>query len=127
MFPFLFGVMFGDIGHGGLLLIFGIYINLNYEKLKNVAELKEIMELRFLIFMMGFFATYCGLIYNDFFSIPFNLFGTCWETDHHTGLQVMTEGCIYPFGLDPKWYIARNELNFFNSYKMKLAVIIGVA
>lgn len=29
--------------------------------------------------------------------------------------------------MDPLWYIASNELNFFNSLKMKLAVIIGVA
>jgi V-type H+-transporting ATPase subunit a len=33
-FPFLFGVMFGDILHGGILFTFGLYILLNAEKIK---------------------------------------------------------------------------------------------
>ncbi len=33
---------------------------------------------------------------------------------------------MYPFGFDPKWYITNNELQYFNSFKMKFAVIIGV-
>lgn len=28
--------------------------------------------------------------------------------------------------MDPKWYVAKNELGFLNSLKMKLAVIYGV-
>ena len=28
--------------------------------------------------------------------------------------------------MDPRWIRTTNELNYFNSYKMKFAVIIGV-
>ena len=35
-------------------------------------------------------------------------------------------GCVYPFGLDPVWAIASNNLNYVNSLKMKISVIIGV-
>ena len=34
--------------------------------------------------------------------------------------------CVYPFGVDPKWYVSPNELSFMNSLKMKLAVIFGI-
>jgi V-type H+-transporting ATPase subunit a len=33
-FPFLFGVMFGDMGHGTLLLIFGLGLVFGADKLK---------------------------------------------------------------------------------------------
>lgn len=86
MFPFLFGVMFGDIGHGSILLCAGTFLLYKYDDLKKNPELKDILDLRFLITMMGFFATYCGLIYNDFFSIPFNIFGSCYVNNHETNI-----------------------------------------
>ena len=36
-FPFLFGVMFGDVGHGGLLLIAGLLLVFFNEKIKKTA------------------------------------------------------------------------------------------
>jgi V-type H+-transporting ATPase subunit a len=84
------------------------------------------LPLRFLLSMMGFFAFFSGFIYNDFASIPFNIFGTCFEQLPHSTHTAQIEGCVYPLGLDPRWYNASNELNFFNSLKMKMAVIIGV-
>ena len=129
-FPFLFGVMFGDIGHGSLLLAFGAYLCYNAEEIKSSkGSLAIILPARYLILMMGFFALYCGLIYNDFMSIPFNLFGSCYDLENIVpGTIVQKEvGCNYPFGLDPAWYGTQNELTFFNSLKMKLSVILGVA
>lgn len=33
----------------------------------------------------------------------------------------------YSFGIDPIWNLAENRLNFSNSLKMKLSVILGIA
>jgi len=80
MFPFKFGVMFGDIGHGGLLLIMGIYLVLGNKRiLADKNPFMVLSEARFLILLMGWFAFFSGWMYNDFFSMPINLFGTCWE------------------------------------------------
>lgn len=38
-----------------------------------------------------------------------------------------TEDCVYAFGVDSIWKVATNQMQFTNSLKMKLAVILGVA
>lgn len=80
-FPFLFGVMYGDVGHGLFLFCAGLYLIWN-EKANENARLGEMMEGlhsgRYMIAMMGFFAVYAGLMYNDCFSLGLNLFGTRW-------------------------------------------------
>lgn len=129
-FPFLFGVMFGDIGHGLLLFLFGLYLVLQHDEIiKSGSALKPALKARYLLLFMGFFAFYCGWMYNDFLSLPLGIFGTCYKNEEVNGEEVgvrISESCVYPFGLDPKWYVAKNELAFFNSMKMKLSVILGV-
>lgn len=131
-FPFLFGIMFGDIGHGALLLIFSSYLIIKSEEIRKSDNkiLKLFLKVRYLFLFMGISAFYCGWIYNDFFSMPLGIFGTCYENvldlDKLTGYAVKKEDCVYPFGLDPKWYSASNELAFMNSLKMKVSVIFGV-
>jgi V-type H+-transporting ATPase subunit a len=126
-FPFLFGVMFGDIGHGFLLMLFGFFLVWKNDDLrKEDSPLKVLLRPRYLIFFMGIAAFYCGWMYNDFLSVPLGIFGTCYSTskDGHTAQKL--DRCVYPFGIDPKWYVASNELTFMNSLKMKLSVVLGV-
>ena len=70
-FPFLFGVMFGDVGHGGILFIFGILLILisDKESMKK-SDMRAIWDMRYMVALMGFFSFFIGFLYNDFMSIP---------------------------------------------------------
>jgi len=221
-FPFLFGVMYGDVGHGTCLLLGGLYLVMTESSRegKKLGELMSGLHLgRYLILMMGIFAVYCGFVYNDFFALSLNIMpgGAQWEftcpcqpangtahslpfpsvppptilpwtaeqceapsattvipTDGHCmddlpragsnwvcdptcccggggdlptqngkmtkgsvarskhtadGGHAMAgfhEGYVYPFGLDPLWKGTSNELAMFNSFKMKVSVILGI-
>jgi len=60
-FPFLFGVMFGDIGHGFVLFLFALYLclfNDSIEKSKSI--LKQMLFARYFLLLMGFF---CSLLW----------------------------------------------------------------
>jgi V-type H+-transporting ATPase subunit a len=129
-FPFMFGVMFGDIGHGSLILILSIWLCLKKDEiLKTMPDFKMLVKTRYFFLMCGFFAFFNGWIYDDFFATPLGIFGTCYENKMGDNGKMIAErkgDCVYPIGLDPKWYAATNELAFLNSFKMKMSVIIGV-
>jgi V-type H+-transporting ATPase subunit a len=134
-FPFLFGVMYGDIGHGLMLFGAGLYCVFNADSLKYAVP--GLYQARYMLCMMGFFAIYAGFMYNDLFSLGLNIFGTRWtHTTTKNGAEffepsydVKNNGGSgpYPFGLDPTWHGATNELLFVNSLKMKISVLFGVA
>ncbi|XP_039218235.1 V-type proton ATPase 116 kDa subunit a isoform X2 [Crotalus tigris] len=149
-FPFLFAVMFGDCGHGAVMLGFALWMISNEKSFLAQKSKNEIWNIffggRYLILLMSIFSIYTGFIYNDCFSKSFNIFGSSWrvrpmynngvwtdEIVHDNGflqLNPKTRGVYsgnpYPFGIDPIWNIAINKLTFLNSYKMKMSVIIGI-
>lgn len=135
-FPFLFGVMYGDIGHGSILALAGLYLVLTESRATSRAtseSMKELYTARYMLLMMGTFGVYCGLIYNDYFSLGLNLFGSSWNyevrEDEAEAVNIGAYGDpahVYPFGVDPAWKIAKNELLFYNSMKMKMSVILGI-
>eukprot|EP00400_MALV-I_sp_L67-5_P000257 gene257-749_t len=141
-FPFLFGIMYGDIGHGLCLFLAGLYLCLNAEKMQKSQNetMRNLAWARYLVLFMGFFATYAGFMYNDLFSLGISLFDTRWTEekpsggtinwspnfDTHNQYQNAGYEGPYPFGVDPAWHGATNELLFLNSLKMKLSVLVGV-
>ncbi|KAJ7992355.1 hypothetical protein DPEC_G00277660 [Dallia pectoralis] len=152
-FPFLFAVMFGDLGHGVLMTCAALYLVLRERRLiaqKNDNEMfNMVFAGRYIILLMGIFSVYTGIIYNDCFSKSLNVFGSGWsvrpmfdpkvnnftwtfpilEQNKVLQLDPAVKGVFsgpYPIGIDPIWNIATNKLTFLNSFKMKMSVILGV-
>ena len=127
-FPFLFGVMFGDIGHSLFLFCFAIYLLINNKTLSKSTNsmIQTLAQARYFLLLMSIFSFYCGLLYNDFLSVPL-YFNSCYPKYGNKGDELTKDKeCNYKFGLDPVWLISNNELAFINSLKMKFSVIIGV-
>ncbi|XP_069028027.1 T cell immune regulator 1, ATPase H+ transporting V0 subunit a3b [Embiotoca jacksoni] len=148
-FPFLFAVMFGDVGHGLLMTLAALWMVLEEKDPKLRNNNNEIWTMmfggRYLILLMGLFSIYTGAIYNECFSRGLSTFNSAWHVgpmfDNNTwNASVLAENqylsmdpvvtgvftSAYPFGIDPIWGLANNKLTFLNSYKMKMSVIIGV-
>lgn len=147
-FPFLFAVMFGDAGHGVIMLLFALFMVCFENRLYGKGKTNEVWQIffggRYIILLMAIFSIYTGLIYNDAFSKSMNVFGSSWRVgvpknftfNEVTSLQLnpdpnppsmqMYNGNPYPFGLDPIWANSINKISFTNSMKMKFSIIIGI-
>ncbi|GFR41621.1 hypothetical protein Agub_g2347, partial [Astrephomene gubernaculifera] len=146
-FPFLFAVMFGDLGHGLLMSIFAAWLLWNEAKFGK-QQLNDMFSMlysgRYCIMLMGLFSIYMGAMYNEFFSMPMTLAGDsafkCFvngtasatidrrDCGHHGG-KLLMDGSRgpYGFGVDPIWHGTKTELPFLNSMKMKMSILLGVA
>lgn len=147
-FPFLFAVMFGDAGHGVIMLSFALFMVLFEGRLKGKGKTNEVWQIffggRYIILLMAIFSIYTGVIYNDVFSKSVNVFGSSWRVgvpnnftfneitvldlnpDYNAASMRMYDGNPYPFGLDPIWANSINKISFTNSMKMKFSIIIGI-
>nr|XP_029716270.1 V-type proton ATPase 116 kDa subunit a isoform X4 [Aedes albopictus] len=141
-FPFLFAVMFGDLGHGAIMALFGLWMVLKEKPLAAKKTDNEIWNIffggRYIIFLMGVFSMYTGFVYNDIFSKSLNVFGSSWSINYNTSTVMSNKalqlnpgtkdysGTPYPIGLDPVWQVAENKIIFLNAYKMKISIIFGV-
>lgn len=143
-FPFLFAIMFGDLGHGLLMLLAALWMVLWEKELIAKRIKSEIWEIffggRYIILLMAIFSCYTGFIYNDIFSKSMNIFGSSWQVNIKYEEVVKEENKEflldpetdaldedpYIIGLDPVWQLATNKIIFLNSYKMKLSIIFGV-
>ncbi|XP_033989957.1 T cell immune regulator 1, ATPase H+ transporting V0 subunit a3b isoform X4 [Trematomus bernacchii] len=148
-FPFLFAVMFGDVGHGLLMTLGALWMVLEEKDPKLRNNDNEIWRMmfggRYLILLMGLFSIYTGAIYNECFSRGLSPFNSGWHVgpmfekniwnasvlagNQYLSMDPVVPGVFnapYPFGIDPVWGMSNNKLTFLNSYKMKMSVIIGV-
>uniref|UniRef100_A0A2A4JNX8 V-type proton ATPase subunit a n=1 Tax=Heliothis virescens TaxID=7102 RepID=A0A2A4JNX8_HELVI len=139
-FPFLFAMMFGDIGHGLILAGFGSWMCKNEKKFLSQRSTNEIWNIffggRYVILMMGLFSIFTGFCYNDLFSKAFAFTPSYWlnlksveelALNEYIDLNPSLEtGRPYIFGKDPIWTLAKNKIMFENSTKMKLSIIVGI-
>lgn len=148
-FPFLFAVMFGDVGHGLLMTLTALWMVLEEKDPKLRNNNNEIWRMmfsgRYLILLMGLFSIYTGAIYNECFSKGLATFSSAWHVgpmfekniwnssvlagSQYLSMDPVVPGVFtspYPFGIDPVWGMSNNKLTFLNSYKMKMSVIIGI-
>eukprot|EP01065_Artemidia_motanka_P027472 TRINITY_DN3267_c0_g1_i1.p1 TRINITY_DN3267_c0_g1~~TRINITY_DN3267_c0_g1_i1.p1 ORF type:complete len:913 (+),score=340.77 TRINITY_DN3267_c0_g1_i1:71-2809(+) len=148
-FPYLFGVMYGDIGHG-LIISIAAFLLIKFEG--NLASIKNemfqmIFGARYLLLLMGIFATYMGFLYNDCFALMLEYspsrynWPADWQTQGKANAMidpVCVDGhgpCAEhmappdgptPFGFDVAWHDTGNKIDVYNSFKEKHAVILGV-
>ncbi|CAD7084738.1 unnamed protein product [Hermetia illucens] len=139
-FPFLFGIMFGDMGHGSILFLFSLWMVIKEKQMaqKKMGEIARIFfGGRYIILLMGMCAMYTGFMYNDLFSKSLNVFGSKWRINYNASTIMSNANLqlnptkdalrdIYPMGTDPIWQLATNKIIFSNSFKMKLSIIFGV-
>lgn len=109
-FPLLFGSMFGDVGHGLILLIISILLI----KKPFIRKYHEMIGLlvngRYMLLVCSIYSIYFGILYSEFFGISISVF-------KYKNINLI--------GFDPNYHHMKEGLNILNSLKMKISILIG--
>jgi len=101
--------MFGDYGHGSLIFFAGFMLVMLNDWLKKINGMPFILKFRYLLMLMGMFSMYNGLLYNEFFAIPNDWFGSCFNTtvrnstanNFGSNATALSQNYVYPPNLSP--------------------------
>ena len=106
-FPFFFGLMFGDVCHGLVLLFLAIYLCISGEYLtKNQSLPGFLYKARYILLLMGIFSVICGLILNEIGAMPVFWMKSCYSYTKGLEHYSKSSACNYGAGVDGIWYIS---------------------
>ena len=94
-FPFLFGMMYGDIGHGTCFCLGAVFLTYVYQPSadgKDSDIQQGLYTARYMLLAMSICAIYCGFIYNDFFSLTFHIFKSGYEYEEEEIIYSYAQG-----------------------------------
>jgi vacuolar-type H+-ATPase subunit I/STV1 len=117
-FPFLFGVMFGDIGHGFMMTLAAALLCIFESKLVKWGDdemLGTLYHGRYCLLLMGIFAIYSGFIYNELFSVPLEL----WQKTLWCSGESDDPECAAIPGTDPRQLQKWPRSNINQAYDLK--------
>lgn len=89
--------------------------------------IEMLFEGRYLILLMSIFSVIVGLLYNDWFALAFNTFGSTYKFVANGTKATAKMVSVSKFGIDPYWHWSENNMMFLNSFKMKTAIVIGIS
>jgi V-type H+-transporting ATPase subunit a len=82
-FPFHYGVMYGGIGHGSMMLVISLLLIIfekKFEAMRREKTINEMLDMvhggRYILLLMALFTVYCVTIYNDVTSLPIQAYGS---------------------------------------------------
>jgi V/A-type H+-transporting ATPase subunit I len=118
-FPLLFGLMFGDVGHGLVLIITGIIGRIIFRK-----KSEDFKNLCFIIVYCGFGAIIGGFLYGEFFGQDLIINGVVWRLFYNPLEDVMQifylAIIIGIFQINLGWFI--QLINYWKSKRKFLAI-----